>query len=127
MRVASRTVFDFVRPNGATAPVETELLYDADDPFAVTMNFHAGGAVATWVMGRDLIAEGMTMAAGDGDVRLRPHAGQVLVLELISDRHVTVLRVPASTLRKFLDASYRLVPPGSERFDADAFLSIVLR
>ena len=34
MRVASRTVFDFVRQNGATAPVETELLYQADDPFA---------------------------------------------------------------------------------------------
>jgi hypothetical protein len=127
MRVASRTVFDFVRPDGATAPVETQLLYQADDPFAVTMNFHAGGAVATWIMGRDLLAEGMTMPAGDGDVRLRPHAGRVLVLELISDRQVTVFRVPTGTLRKFLDATYRLVPPGSERFDADAFLSIVLR
>ncbi|MCP2248768.1 SsgA family sporulation/cell division regulator [Lentzea aerocolonigenes] len=127
MRVASRTVFDFVRQSGATAPVETELLYQADDPFAVTMNFHAGGAVATWIMGRDLLAEGLVAPAGEGDVRLRPHAGRVLVLELISDRHVTVFRVPAGTLRKFLDATYRLVPPGTEHFDADAFLSTVLR
>jgi hypothetical protein len=126
MRVASRTVFDFVRPSGTTAPVETELLYEADDPFAVTMKFHAGGAVAAWIMGRDLLAEGLTKAAGSGDVRLRPHAGRVLVLELISDRHVTVLRVPTGTLRKFLDATYRLVPPGTEHFDADAFLATVL-
>lgn len=78
-------------------------------------------------MGRDLVSEGMSMTAGAGDVRLRPVRGRMLVLELISDRHVTVLRVPAETLRKFLDATYRLVPPGTERFDADAFLSTVLR
>ncbi len=126
MRVASRTVFDFVRLNGTTAPVETELIYQADDPFAVTMRFRSGGSVATWVMGRELLAEGMTMCAGDGDVRLRPHSGRTLVLELISDRNVTVFRFPASTLRKFLTTTYRLVPAGSERFDADAFLSTVL-
>ncbi|MET9627051.1 SsgA family sporulation/cell division regulator [Lentzea sp. NPDC006480] len=127
MRVASRTVFDFVRPNGTTAPVETELLYQSEDPYAVTMRFHAGGAVATWIMGRDLLIEGMTKPAGLGDVRLRPHASRTLVLELISDRHVTVFRLPTGTLRKFLDASYRLVPPGAENFDADAFLDTVLR
>ena len=127
MRVASRTVFDFVRPDGSTAPVETELLYQADDPFAVTMRFHAGGAVATWIMGRDLLAEGLTAPAGLGDVRVRPNGGRTLMLELVSDKHVTVFRVHTGTLRKFLDASYRLVPPGSERFDADAFLSMVLR
>jgi hypothetical protein len=127
MRVASRTVFDFVRPDGSSVGVETELLYQADDPFAVTMRFHAGGAVATWIMGRDLLAEGMTAPAGLGDVRVRPCTGRTLMLELVSDRHVTVFRLPTGTLRKFLDASYRLVPPGSERFDADAFLSMVLR
>ena len=127
MRVASRTVFDFVRPGGDTAPVETELLYQADDPFAVTMRFHAGGAVATWIMGRDLLIEGMTAPTGRGDVRLRPHTGRTLVLELTSDRHVTVFRLPAGTLRKFLDATYRVVPPGAEHFDADAFLDTVLR
>lgn len=127
MRVASRTVFDFVRQDGTTAPVETELLYQADDPFAVTMKFHAGGAVATWIMGRDLLADGMVERAGFGDVRVRPNTGRTLVLELVSDRHVTVFRVSTGTLRKFLDATYRLVPPGSERFDADAFLSTVLR
>lgn len=127
MRVASRTVFDFVRPDGGTAPVETELHYQADDPFAVTMRFHAGGAVATWIMGRDLLAEGMTSPAGKGDVRLRPAASRTLVLELISDRHVSVFRLPSGTLRKFLDATYRLVPPGAEHFDADAFLNAVLR
>ncbi|MCR3753618.1 MULTISPECIES: SsgA family sporulation/cell division regulator [Lentzea] len=127
MRVASRTVFDFVRPNGSTAPVETELLYRSEDPFAVTMRFRAGGSVATWVMGRDLLAEGMSRRAGDGDVRLRPHSSRVLVLELVSDRHMTVFRVPAGTLRKFLAATDRLVPRGTEHFDADAFLSTVLR
>ncbi|MFI6099092.1 SsgA family sporulation/cell division regulator [Lentzea sp. NPDC051213] len=127
MRVASRTVFDFVRPNGTTAPVETELVYQSDDPFAVTMNFHAGGAVATWIMGRDLLAEGLGGPAGAGDVRMRPYAGRVLVLELVSDRHLTVFRLPLATLRKFLDATYRLVAPGTEVFDADAFLSAVLR
>ncbi|SDP97139.1 SsgA family sporulation/cell division regulator [Lentzea jiangxiensis] len=127
MRVASRTVFDFVRPDGTTAPVETELVYQADDPFAVTMRFRAGGSVATWVVGRDLVSEGMAAAAGEGDVRLRPVTSRVLLLELISDRQVTVFRVPAGTLRKFLGATHELVPPGSERFDADAFLSTVLR
>ncbi|WP_394621575.1 SsgA family sporulation/cell division regulator [Lentzea sp. JNUCC 0626] len=127
MRVASRTVFDFVRPDGSTAPVETELIYQAEDPFAVTMRFHAGGTVATWIMGRDLVTEGMSMRAGDGDVRLWPVSSRVLRLELVSDRHVTAFRLPSVTLRKFLDAAYRLVPAGTERFDADAFLSTVLR
>jgi len=127
MRVASRTVFDFVQSDGSTAPVETELIYEAEDPFAVTMRFHAGGKTATWVMGRDLLSEGLSMKAGEGDVRLRPLSSRVLVLELISVRHVTVFRLPWDTLRNFLDAAYRLVPPGSVRFDADAFLSTVLR
>ncbi len=126
MRVASRTVFDFVRPEGVAAHVDTELVYSAEDPFAVTMHFHAGGSVVTWIMGRDLLRDGLSRPAGKGDVRLRP-SGRAVVLELISDRHVTVFRVPASTLRKFLDAAYRLVPAGTERFDADAFLSTVLR
>ncbi|ANZ34860.1 hypothetical protein BBK82_00960 [Lentzea guizhouensis] len=126
MRVASRTVFDFIRPDGAGAPVDTEMVYSADDPFAVTMHFHAGGAVSTWIMGRDLLWDGLSRPAGKGDVRVRP-SGRAVVLELVSDRHVTVFRVPASTLRKFLDASHRLVSPGTEHFDADAFLSTVLR
>lgn len=127
MRVASRTVLDFVRSDGSTAPVETEMLYRSEDPFAVTMRFHVRDSVTTWVMGRDLLTEGLSRKAGDGDVRLRPHSSRVLVLELVSDRHRTVLRVPAGTLRKFLDATNRLVPRGTERFDADAFLSTVLR
>ncbi|KOV83410.1 SsgA family sporulation/cell division regulator [Nocardia sp. NRRL S-836] len=126
MRVAARAVFDFVRPEGPPAPVHTELVYSADDPFAVTMHFHSGGSVTTWIMGRDLLRDGLSRPAGEGDVRLRP-SGRAVVLELVSERHVTVFRVPASTLREFLDAAHLLVPAGTERFDADAFLSSVLR
>ncbi|MGZ3147372.1 SsgA family sporulation/cell division regulator [Lentzea chajnantorensis] len=126
MRVASRTVFDFVRADGTTAPVDTELVYTGEDPFAVSMHFHAGDAVATWIMGRDLLRDGLSRPSGKGDVRVRP-SGRAVVLELVSSRHTTVLRVPLATLREFLDAAYCLVPAGSERFDADAFLSTVLR
>jgi hypothetical protein len=45
----------------------------------------------------------------------------------VSDQHLTVFRLPTGTLRKFLDATYRIVPSGAEHFDADAFLGTVLR
>ncbi|NUQ89124.1 MAG: SsgA family sporulation/cell division regulator, partial [Glycomyces artemisiae] len=50
--------------------------YDAADPWAVRITFPgAGGDTATgvrWMVGRDLLLQGVTDPAGEGDVQLFP-------------------------------------------------------
>ncbi|WP_405752740.1 SsgA family sporulation/cell division regulator [Streptomyces sp. NBC_00012] len=76
-----------------------------DDPLAIRMDFHVTEnepPVATWVFGRDLLATGLILPSGEGDVRVRPHGEDETDVELISGRAWCVVRMASADVRDFV-------------------------
>ncbi|CAL9286086.1 SsgA family sporulation/cell division regulator [Streptomyces sp. SudanB182_2057] len=83
------------------------LRHDPGDPLAVRLDFApaAGpdeGGAATWVFARSLLEEGVVVAVGDGDVRVRPGADGETDIELVSLYGSCVVRLRMDTLCSFL-------------------------
>jgi hypothetical protein len=119
--------------------VWTTFRYDAADPYAVHILFHAGrngdtdGAdVISWAMGRDLLFAALTGPAGYCDVRLWPYTdasgGEYLALALSSPDGAALLEVPRHTIVRFLGRTYTAVPSGDEwmYLDLDATVTALL-
>jgi hypothetical protein len=125
-RVGTATVVEFVRPDGSVEPMNVDLQYRSDDPHAVTMRFHARDQESVWLVGRELLADGILSPAGLGDVRLRPGDGDVLFLELFTEDSHAVFQLSATELQRFLDSTYAAVPAGREVLDFDLLMKDLL-
>lgn len=113
----SSAVFDLLAPRTPAVPVQVALRYDTRDPYAIVAAFRTGRAGwVEWVFSRDLLADGLIADAGDGDVRIRPGAGdpEIVVVELNSPSGHAVFEASAQRLAEFLDASYDIILPGNE-------------
>lgn len=114
--VTAATVFA-VRTDAGHKAVPAELRYRVSDPYAVTVAFEVGpGGWLDWVFGRDLLAEGLAGAAGEGDVRIYRDARDpaVVVFELDSPFGRATTEGVAADLMAFLGQSYGVVRPGTE-------------
>lgn len=119
--------------HGSPAPVVTRWSYTSTDPFAVTL------AVRTrhdrwveWIVGRELVVEGLDGPAGIGDLRLRPRTVQgyhVIEIEIRTGQGRAVLEVDHDLLGRFLDCTRELVPLGEESglLDLDATIERITR
>jgi Streptomyces sporulation and cell division protein, SsgA len=113
--------------------VEASLRYDRDDPYAVHLSFvtSSGRDPIEWIFARSIASDGLTVPAGDGDIRIWPspedRAGPVYV-ELCSPSGRAVLAVPRPVLAEFVDRCHEVVPPGDEAdyIDLDAELDLLL-
>ncbi|WAL69756.1 SsgA family sporulation/cell division regulator [Amycolatopsis cynarae] len=118
----------FVSVDGRPTPVYSRWSYLARDPYAVTLAFRTRrGDWIEWCFARDLLRDGLTGQAGLGDVRVRPDLvapGKLLVLELESPDGYALVELKRADVERFLAASERAVPHGSEGalVDVDAFI-----
>lgn len=112
-----------------TALLRVTLRYRTDDPLAVRMGFPAEYSLdaepdlpdthepvpeVEWVFARQLLAAGLDLATGDGDVHIRPALGRRTMVELRAPEGVALLQFNAPELRRFLWDSYLAVPEGQE-------------
>ncbi|MDX2730467.1 SsgA family sporulation/cell division regulator [Streptomyces sp. PA03-2a] len=70
-----------------------------------------------WVLGRDLLADGLSGSAGDGDIRIWSAAGhgvQGMYITLGSSAGTAWLEVPVQDVKAFLENTEALVPRGAE-------------
>ena len=111
---------------GADMPVvmTAQLLFRADDPYAVEAVFDLGGGEPVrWLFARDLLDEGLVHPVGDGDVHAAPgqHPGgaATVQLQLSSPGGVAVLEAYADDVLAFLEQVYAMVPPGQESLFLD--------
>ena len=125
-RIGTATVVEFIRPDGTVEPMNVDFHYRSDDPHAVTLRFDTRDQESTWLVGRELLSDGLLSPAGLGDVRLRPHHGDVLVLELFTEDSHAVFHLSADELGRFLDSTYAVVPAGQEVLDFDLLLKDLL-
>jgi hypothetical protein len=123
--VRSETVFDLIEPGERPVPVDVELSYHAQDPYAVRMTFGPrGNQPVTWLISRTLLTCGMRHRAGEGDIRLWPLTSDAALLELRSAEQAAIFRFPVPELEDFLLDTHELVALGSESawLDIDAAL-----
>ncbi|MBV9846932.1 MAG: SsgA family sporulation/cell division regulator [Kutzneria sp.] len=126
--ISSKVEFGFLAAHDFLVPLEVELRYDTTDPFAVVASFRPGREdCVEWAFSRDLLADGLIGAVGDGDIRIRPSMRDVemVVVELRSPAGEAVFEAPAEKLADFLDTTYDVLMPGEEHLwvDIDAELS----
>ena len=108
----------FVSGEALTDLLEGELVFDAADPYAVTMHLEAKAGRVTWTFARDLLAEGLYDPVGDGDVQVWPclsGAGEaVVIIELSSPTGWAMLQTGSRAIQNFVASTHELVPSGEE-------------
>ncbi|MFF1604753.1 SsgA family sporulation/cell division regulator [Streptomyces mirabilis] len=94
------------------------LRYEPTDPYVVRAAFFTDTDEQTeWVLGRELLADGLTGSTGCGDIRVWPAVGradQAMYIVLGSPAGTALLEVPVQDVRTFLENTEALVPRGTE-------------
>lgn len=133
--VSTELELRLVVPGSTSVPVFAGLRYEAGDPYAVHVAFHAGGAAGgttvEWTFARQLLTDGVTHRVGEGDVAVWPSQSArkpVVNLSLSSPSGRALFEVPLAELVEFLTRTYTAVPTGSESnfVDLDAELALLL-
>jgi hypothetical protein len=110
-----------VEPQGAA--VSARWSYDPADPYTICLSVRCG-IWRDWVLARDLLADGLFAATGDGDVRVEPYPGDALLVTLDSPSGHALLLLDARHAERALLGSYALVAAETEdrHLDWDAGL-----
>ena len=118
---------------GEDTPLDALLVYDAADPFAVSMVFDTGTEEPVrWTFARDLLRDGLDRRVGEGDLIIWPamdHVGEpALNLRLCSPDGDALLEARADVIATFVARTERLVRFGEEELltDIDATLQAIL-
>lgn len=109
-------------------PVSTRWTYDSTEPYALTVAFATErGRWVEWVFARDLLVDGLTGPAGEGDLRIRPHdeAAELLMLEIHAPTGSATFVLDRADTEDFLADTLDEVPAGTEstHFDIDRLLA----
>ncbi|MFG2948466.1 SsgA family sporulation/cell division regulator [Streptomyces adustus] len=109
------------------------LRYEPSDPYVVRAAFIVldSDEAVEWIIGRDLLADGLKGPVGEGDIRVWPVGDgdpcDVYIL-LCPPAGTALLQVPAREVEAFLREAEKLVPRGAETgpVDLDASLAQLL-
>jgi len=114
-RVTAETVFEIVEPDG-TAPVDVRLAYDTTDPYVVTMELEIRSShhPSTWVLSRAMLAEGLLIPTGLGDINITPATPDYVLLQLGTGTEQASLWMLLPEIEEFLETTYDLLPIGQE-------------
>ncbi|MCG6496337.1 SsgA family sporulation/cell division regulator [Kitasatospora sp. A2-31] len=78
-----------------------------------------GGRDIVWVFARHLLAAGLELPAGLGDVHIRPATGRRTMVELRAPEGTALIQFDSTDLRRFLWRSRVVVPDGEEHLFLD--------
>jgi hypothetical protein len=117
------------------AELDAELRYDPADPFAVSLAIGVEcGEPVVWTFARDLLAAGVSVPSGEGDITVEPDylssmddSERMLRITLATDSLATMV-TSAACVVEFLVETYAVVPTGSEldRVDLDAEIAALI-
>ncbi|WP_030340459.1 SsgA family sporulation/cell division regulator [Streptomyces sp. NRRL S-1022] len=130
--VERRVAVHLVVSQACSLPLCVRLRYEPTDPYVVRAVFFIDcDEPVEWVLGRDLLADGLKGSAGHADVRIWPAAGrgdESVYIALGSSAGTALLKVPVQDITSFLQDTQALVPRGAEsgHIDWDAELAHLL-
>lgn len=112
---------------GRSIALPADLGYDPADPYAVSVTFGTRDEAVTWLVGRDLLLDGLTDPVGEGDVLLWPsiddHGRASVVLELCCPNGRMIAQLSTRELSSFLSRTLLVVPQGAELLDVDELVA----
>ncbi|MBU4214031.1 MAG: SsgA family sporulation/cell division regulator [Actinobacteria bacterium] len=99
--------------------VSTEFSFRANDPYTVRAVFTGAQSVSTWLLGRELLADGLHAPAdepaGNGDVQVwLDEDPEYVLISLSGVEGNALLAAPTEPLIRFIDRTEQLVPIGAE-------------
>ncbi|MEU6668059.1 SsgA family sporulation/cell division regulator [Streptomyces sp. NPDC046727] len=124
-----RVAVQLVASRDYSVPLCVRLRYEPTDPYVVRAVFFVDcDEPVEWVLGRDLLADGLTGSAGCADVRIWSAVGRGdrwMYIALVSSAGTALLEVPVRDITSFLQDTEALVPRGTESgyIDWDAELA----
>ncbi|MGW0211498.1 SsgA family sporulation/cell division regulator [Streptomyces sp. NPDC003233] len=130
--VARRVAVQLVVSHAYSLPLCARLRYEPTDPYVVRAVFFVDcDEPVEWVLGRDLLADGLKGSAGCADVRIWSAAGrgdQSMYITLVSPAGTALLEFPVRDLTSLLENTEALVPRGTEsgHIDRDVELAHLL-
>lgn len=98
-------------------PLPVRLCYTLQDPYAVSLVFSGPDEDVIWVFARELLAAGLTLPQGQGDVRIRPEirsGRRFVMISLTSPDGTAELEADAESIRTFITQTERVVARGQE-------------
>jgi len=108
--------------------VTAELCFRAADPYTVRAVFTGPHSMSTWLIGRELLAQGLVASqafpAGTGDVRVwRDDDPTFVLISLSGVEGDALLAAPAEPVERFIATTQQLVPFGTESTRMDPEIS----
>jgi hypothetical protein len=105
--------------DASVIPVSTEFSFRANDPYTVRAVFSGAQSVSAWLLGRELLADGLNAAAddpaGNGDVQVwRDEDPDYVLISLSGVEGNALLAAPTEPLLRFISRTETLVPIGTE-------------
>lgn len=113
------------------AELAAELRYDPSDPLAVSLAIGTEcDEPVVWVFARDLLADGVNHASGEGDITIEPASdmdSREIRITLATDCLATMI-APRDPVVEFLVSAFTAVPSGCEmdNVDFDAEIAALL-
>ena len=116
--ITENVELEFVDPQGESTSIDSDLVFDPADPYAVTMVFRTGVQEVLWTFGRELLDGGRYEPTGDGDVHVWPclssHGSAVVIIELCSPDGELLVQASSRSVDHFVTAMLESVPDGHE-------------
>jgi hypothetical protein len=109
------------------ADISATFMYRTDDPYAVIARFATCEGDNHWTFARELLLDGLTEAAGEGDVRVSPAQDQQIYIDLRAQDGTARLVCDRTALTWFVDQVFATIPEGEEPWYApmDSWLAEV--
>ena len=121
--VTTRMTLELIDATGAATPLETELNYQPQDPFAVSATFYTVAGPVRWTFGRDLLVGGLSEPTGDGDVHVWPcldnEGAPVVIIELCSPDGEALVQARTADMTAFVERMTAAVALGAEEMHLD--------
>ena len=117
--VVEVVAMQLIGSDASVVPVSTQLAFRTTDPYTVRAVFTGGQSSSTWLLGRELLAQGMHASsedpAGTGDVQIwRDEDPDYTLISLSGVEGSALLAAPTEPVLRFLAATESLVPLGAE-------------
>ena len=129
--VVEVVMMQLVLSDATVLGVTAELGFRASDPYTVRAVFTGPHSVSTWLVGRELLAQGLlanqVAPAGTGDVRVwRDDDPTYVLISLSGVEGDALLASPAEPLERIVATTRQLVPFGTESTRMDPEISRVI-
>lgn len=94
--------------------VQARLRWEPDHPYTVSLTLQESHTPTTWLLSRELLADGLTRAAGLGQVSIWPGTRDRVVVRLASPTGLIACAMVRPPVERFLADTAGLVPIGTE-------------